>query len=245
MAAQNETGTIYPTREVADHLGEVPLFVDAVQAYGKVELYLEETGATYASLSGHKVGAPQGVGVIWCRGGAPFGPMMRGGAQERGRRAGTENVAAIVGLGVAANEIRARLEKMRLVRDLREQMRDDFASLGIDHIEVIGAFNSSADEDLLPSWRAHAQLPNTIKVITPQVEGDLLLQQLDLDGFCLSSGSACSSGALELSPVLLALGRSEREASRGLRISLGVDSTESDAHSLIRCLKKHLAPREG
>jgi cysteine desulfurase len=112
MAAQNELGVVYPTQEIASVIDGVPLLVDAAQAYGKVPLDLSETGATYAVVSGHKMGAPLGVGALWCRDGEPFTPYLEGGAQERGRRAGTENVPAIVGFGVAADEVEERLHRL-------------------------------------------------------------------------------------------------------------------------------------
>ena len=241
MAAQNEIGTIYPLKEVAERLGDVPLLVDAVQAYGKVQLKLEETGATYAVISGHKIGAPQGVGIIWGKDGAPFNPLIRGGSQERGRRAGTENVAAIVGIGAAASEIQERLDQMIEVRSLREILRAHLAMRGEKYAKVIGHFEDlSLESDLSPNWRQHGQLPNTLNLITPHIEGDLLLQQLDLMGFCLSTGSACASGALEPSPVLRALGFSSSESSRGLRVSMGVRSTRSDLEALIAGLDELL-----
>ena len=234
MAAQNEIGTIYPVRAIASQLGQVPLLVDAVQAYGKVKINLEETGATFAVISGHKIGAPQGAGVIWARGGAPFQPLLLGGAQERGRRAGTENVAAIVGLGVAAKHLESRLAKMKALRPLREELRGMIKQFGAQRAWALGAFTAvSSESDLTPSWLVHGQLPNTLAVLTPQQPGDLLLQRLDLAGFCLSSGSACSSGALEPSPVVRALGRSEDESSKLLRVSMGVETDPSDIEQLI------------
>ncbi len=239
MAAQNEIGTIYPIKEIATALGNTPLLVDAVQAFGKLSLKLEETGASYAVISGHKVGAPQGVGAIWSKGGQSFSPLLKGGAQERGRRAGTENVSAIVGLGFAASRMEQRLKKQIDLVQLREKFRQNIQDLFPNEFSIVGDFSTetSWEETILnPSWLRHGQLPNTLSLLALQGEGDLLLQQLDLAGFCLSAGSACSSGALEPSPVLQALGLSAKQASRGLRLSMGIQTSDEDLRALIRQL---------
>ena len=252
MAAQNEVGVIYPTYEVAQRLGEVPLLVDAAQAYGKTQLKLEDTGATYAVVSGHKMGGPLGVGALWCRGGEPFDPLLMGGAQERGRRAGTENVPAIVGFGAAANEVKERLEALRNTRNLRDQLRDQLRD--IDGVSILGGWadldhlksdledeiNQDSDDVLSESWRGwrtHHQLPNTLYLSIPRLEGDLLLQHLDLQGYCVSSGSACSSGALDPSSTLLALGFDAHHARRGLRISMSPYTTDAELEGFVTCLR--------
>ncbi|MAD61898.1 MAG: hypothetical protein CMH49_10380 [Myxococcales bacterium] len=237
MAAQNEIGTIYPIKSIAEALEDTPLLVDAVQAFGKISLKLEETGASYAVLSGHKVGAPQGVGVIWSRGGQSFTPLLKGGAQERGRRAGTENVSAIVGLGVAASRIDTRLKKQVTIAQKREQFRHTIQQQFQEYFTVVGEFLNDPDFEAIifePNWRQHGQLPNTLSLLAQQGEGDLLLQQLDLAGFCLSAGSACSSGALEPSPVLQALGFSTIQASRALRLSMGPMTSNEDLQALTK-----------
>lgn len=234
MAAQNEIGTLYPTQKIAQVLGHVPLLVDSVQAFGKVPLKLEETGASYAVLSGHKIGAPQGVGLIWCKGGSSFVPLLRGGAQERGRRAGTENIPAIIGFGLAAQNISKRLKQQENLLKLREYVREQLQSKFSDHYSVIGLFEAPLSVDQL--WTQHGQLPNTLSIMAHQGEGDLLLQQLDLAGFCLSAGSACSSGALEPSPILKALGYSASEASRGLRLSMGMNTKKPMLDSFLQVL---------
>ena len=237
MAAQNEIGTIYPTKSIAEALGDIPLLVDAVQAFGKISLKLEETGASYAVLSGHKVGAPQGAGVIWSKGGQSFDPLLKGGAQERGRRAGTENVSAIVGLGVAASRIDQRLKQQVNVAQHREWFRRIIQERFKDYFSIVGDFPHKSNLEaqiFTPNWQDHSQLPNTLSILAKQGEGDLLLQQLDLAGFCLSAGSACSSGALEPSPVLQALGLSEVQASRALRLSMGTKTNIEDLEALIK-----------
>lgn len=229
MAAQNELGVTYPTRLVAEVIGDIPLVVDAAQAYGKVELSLPETGATFAILSGHKMGAPLGVGALWCREGEPFDPLLLGGAQERGRRAGTENIPAIVGFGVAAREVKGRLSSLLTASKPLRALRERVASL--PNVELLGTWGELRESDAqeeVGAWRAHGQLPNTLCLRLLRHEGDLILQRLDLEGYCVSSGSACSSGALEPSPVLKALGLSEEAARRGLRVSIG-PTTSPDA----------------
>lgn len=250
MAAQNELGVVYPTAEVARALGEIPLLVDAAQAYGKTRLKLTDTGATYAVISGHKMGGPLGVGALWCRDGEPFSPLLVGGAQERGRRAGTENVPAIAGLGAAVVELPERLHALRSTRDLRDTLRDSLCE--IEGVALLGGWDllktDLDDQDLKPhedllsdewqGWHHHDQLPNTLYLSVPHLEGDLLLQQLDLRGYCVSSGSACSSGALEPSPTLLSLGMNEQLARRGLRISMSPQSTHSEISGFARALRE-------
>jgi cysteine desulfurase len=229
MAAQNELGVVYPTQEIASVIDGVPLLVDAAQAYGKVPLDLSETGATYAVVSGHKMGAPLGVGALWCRDGEPFTPYLEGGAQERGRRAGTENVPAIVGFGVAADEVEERLHRLTVARALLEAARLRLAQeSALELLGVWGVLDQHGSSEASGVWRTYRQLPNTLCLRLLKHDGDLILQQLDLAGFCVSSGSACSSGALEPSPVLRALGLDERSARRGLRVSIGPQTSADE-----------------
>ena len=239
MAAQNELGVIYPVHRVAEALGDVPLLVDAVQAFGKTHLNLMNTGATFAVVSGHKVGGLQGAAAIWAHSGEPFEPLLRGGAQERGRRAGTENVSAIVGLGVAASLMEERLKSMTHVWYQRERLRREVTAW--NEVECLGNWAEVTQaKDLTPTWRQHGHLANTLCLHLPEHEGDLLLQRMDLAGFCLSSGSACSSGALSPSQTLIALGFSEQEATQGLRISMGASANSHEVDLLIECLRINL-----
>ena len=219
MYAQNEIGTIYPIQEVAQALGKIPLLCDAVQAWGKLPLNLEECGAQFAVVSGHKIGGPMGVGVIWCKGGSTLNPLLQGGAQERGRRAGTENIASIVGLEAAVSAIPSRLAAMEKVRALKESLQSRL-SLACPELQFVGISSAST-------------LPNTLCMVHPRLMGDLMLQRLDLLGICISSGSACSSGAFEPSPILLALGLSEELAKSGLRVSLGPNTIQEDIDRFI------------
>ena len=233
MSAQNELGVIYPIKEIASAVAPIPLLCDAVQAWGKIPLQLEETGATFAVLSGHKIGAPIGVGVIWSKGGHLFQPLLRGGSQERGRRAGTENVAAIVGIGVAAEELPQRIKQMERVQELRDALQEQVIRELSHEFKIYGAFHNKEQ-------RGHSRLPNTLSLGATHIPGDLLLQSLDLEGYYLSSGAACTSGALEPSPVLLALGLTSQEASRGIRISLSPYTTEEEIWCFFKVLKEQM-----
>ncbi len=208
MAAQNETGNVYPVAEVARVVAPVPVLCDAVQAVGRRPLDVSTLGARLVVVSSHKLGGPQGAGALWVRAGTSLRPVLAGGPQERGRRAGTENVAALVGFGVAAEAIPDRLSAMARVAAMRDAVRAALEATVVLH--------------------GTPELPNTLSFRVPGIEGDVLLAALDLEGVCISSGSACSSGAVEPSPVLRALGLSEDEARGGLRVSLGPETTEAE-----------------
>jgi cysteine desulfurase len=219
MAAQNEIGNVYPVRAIAAAVAPVPVLCDAAQAFGKVPL--DVAGASLLVVSGHKIGAPAGVGALWVAPGLDLAPFLDGGPQERGRRAGTENTAGIVAFGVAAAALSERLAAMPRVSALRDRLE-------------------AALRARLPGLRVHgdpaARLPNTLSFRVDGVEGDLLLAALDLEGVRLSSGSACSSGSLEPSPVLRALGLDDDAARAGVRVSLGPETTEAEVQRLIDLL---------
>ncbi len=210
MAAQNELGNVYPVADIARAVAPVPLLCDAVQALGKIPLDVTRLGAAMAALSGHKVGAPPGVGALWVARGEPLAPLLEGGPQERGRRAGTENVAGVVALGVAAAQVPDRLAAMPAVARRRDRLRATLA-------------------EALPEWVEHGDpgLPNTLAGRVEGVDGDILLAALDRDGVCLSSGAACAAGGIEPSPVLLALGLDDASARGGLRFSTGPETTDA------------------
>ncbi len=219
MAAHNELGNLFPVHEIVAAVAPVPVLCDAVQAWGRVPLHPQDLGCTALALSGHKIGAPSGVGALWSKAGTQLRPWIEGGPQERGRRAGTENVAGIVGLGVAAAEIGTRLGQMERLGELRNQLQAALVGLG-------GVVHGSPE----------ARLPNTLALRFPGLEGELLLQGLDLAGVCISSGSACSAGAIEPSPSLLACGLTEAEARGGLRVSLGPETQAADVEHLLSAL---------
>lgn len=208
MWANNETGTLFPIEEMAEMASAagVTFHTDAVQAVGKVPLNLMNTRIDMLSLSGHKLHAPKGIGVLYLRRGARFRPLLRGGHQERGRRAGTENTAAIVGLGVAAE---LALENMAVENTLVKQLRDrlEVGILGqVQNAFVTGDVNN--------------RLPNTANIAFEFVEGEAILLLLNKLGIAASSGSACTSGSLEPSHVMRAMGIPYTAAHGTIRFSL-------------------------
>ncbi|MEE2645068.1 MAG: aminotransferase class V-fold PLP-dependent enzyme [Myxococcota bacterium] len=223
IGAQNELGNCYPVAELAAAIAPRPLLCDAVQLWGKRPLSPTSLGATALTLSGHKIGAPAGIGALWLAPGVTTCPILSGGAQERGRRAGTENLLGAIGMGAAAETIPARLTAQPRIATLAEQLRDQLHSIA--GVELLG------EPD--PAQR----LSNTVAFRLCGVEGDLLLQALDLAGFQLSSGAACSSGSLEPSSTLLALGLDSTAAREGLRLSMGPESTSEELDAFLHCFR--------
>ncbi len=228
MLANNELGTLQPVAEVARACRErgVPLLSDAVQAVGKVPVDVEALGADYLVLGGHKFHGPLGAAALRIRPGAGFEPYLLGGGQEGGRRAGTSNVPAIVGLGEAA---RLATEELPRRTPALAALRDRFES-------ALAA---------VPDARVHCagspRLPQTSHVAFPGVEGEALLLRLDAAGFAVSTGSACSSGRPEPSPTLLAIGLPAEEALASLRISLGITNTEEEIDAFVETLQREVA----
>ena len=212
MAANNETGVIFPLREIGElcRKHRVPFHTDAVQAAGKMPLRIRELPIDLASCSAHKLGGPKGAGLLWVRRGLQLAPVQVGGHQERGRRGGTENVAGIVGLGEALERACAALatEEPRLA-GLRDRL--EAAANRIPGSRVAGA--------------GAARVCNTSNVAFEGCEGEALLAALDLAGVAISTGSACSSGTLEPSPVLLAMGYPPELARGAVRFSLWSGTT--------------------
>jgi cysteine desulfurase len=216
QAANNETGVIQPVAEAAArvHAHGGTVVCDAVQAVGRIDCDLNALGADAILLSAHKFGGPKGAGALVSRGdGFHFSPLVRGGGQEGGRRAGTENVAAIAGFGAAA-------------RDLLDHGRDDRLSSWRDQVETeLRAF----DPTVVIFGHSVPRLPNTCAFAVPGLRADTLLIALDLEGVAVSSGSACSSGRVRRSHVLEAMGVDRELASGALRVSFGYGSSASDA----------------
>ncbi len=228
MLANNETGAVMPFATVAARAkakGAIA-FCDAAQACGKAEVRVEKLGADLLSLSAHKMHGPKGAGALYVRDGVRLAPLARGGEHERGMRPGTENVAAIAGLGAAA-ELAARELPAR--RALWASLRATF----------LARLRAAA-----PDARVHSPadgLPNTLSIAFPGIPGDALLAGLDLAGIAVSAGSACASGAAEPSHVLLAMGISREEAAQSLRVSFHAGSCEEDVaaclNAIARCVK--------
>ena len=212
MFANNEVGTVQPIQEIGALCREkgIPFHTDAVQAVGHIPVDVEEMNIDLLSLSGHKFHAPKGVGVLYCRKNIPLFSFIEGGAQERGKRAGTENVAGIVALAAALKESCEHMEenaaKMIAMRDKL------FAELGkIPHSRINGSLEH--------------HVPGTVNMCFEGIEGESLLLLLDQKGICASSGSACTSGSLDPSHVLLSLGIPHELAHGSLRLSIGEYNT--------------------
>lgn len=228
MSANNETGVSQPVAEIAQLCREngTLYHCDATQSVGKDAIdvdFLAEKGADLMTLSAHKIGGPKGVGALYIRRGTRMRPMLRGGAQERGRRAGTENVPGIAGFGAAAMEARANLES-RLVhfRELRDRLENGLDQLG--DIEILS--------------RHVARVPHISSFIVKGVRAESLALNLDLKGFAVGTGSACASGALEPSHVLGAMGYSAAEAKSALRVSFGMQNTEAEVDEFLSVLSE-------
>ncbi|MBW2494334.1 MAG: cysteine desulfurase [Deltaproteobacteria bacterium] len=207
--ANNETGVLQPIERIAAVVRArgIPFHVDATQAVGKIPIDLRKIPVDLLSLSAHKFNGPKGVGCLIARGDLVFESVLRGGPQERGRRGGTENVAACVGLGVACDLAQRELgERERDYAALRDRLWD-----GIRAKVTRVRRNGSAD----------SVLPNTLNVEFDGAAGELLLQALDVEGIAVSSGAACHSGSIEPSKVLIAMGRSPEQARGSLRFSIG------------------------
>ncbi len=230
MMANNEVGTIQPIEEIGALVAErrgggqrhLRFHSDAVQAAGRISIDVEKLGVDLLSLSAHKMYAPKGSGALFIRGGTRLAPQSIGGHQERERRAGTEGVPGIVAFGVAAKLAREEMVE-RSEHDRR--LRDSFETGIVERIDNI-VFNGKRDR----------RLPHLSNISFRFIEGEGLLISLDLQGIAVSTGSACSSGTLEPSPVIRALGRND-ELSRGaIRFSFGKDNTEQDVERVLEAL---------
>ena len=217
MLANNETGVVQPIAALAEraHARGMVFHCDAVQAAGKIEIDVTALGVDYLVVSGHKFGGPKGAGAMIVRRDVPFEPLFRGTAHEKGRRGGTENAPSLVGLGVAARLARENLdaERTRLL-ELRRRFEARLAE-GIPDVVVHCA--------------GAPRLPNTVNASFPGTRSDVLLMALDARGVAVSAGAACSSGAVEPSPVLAAMGVPEPLATTALRLSMGWSTTEDEA----------------
>ena len=230
MRANNETGTILPVGAIARRARELGAVVhcDAVQACGKIPVDVDELAADLVSLSAHKMCGPKGAGALYVRQGTRIEPLVHGGEHERGLRPGTENVAAIVGLGAAAElALQEAVSRATLWRELTSHFTGRIEG------ELAGVRINSPREE---------RVANTVSITFSDVEGEAVLLGLDLAGIAVATGSACSSGAAEPSHVLRALGHSRAEAENSIRVSLHPSNTrdEIDAcvHSLVRVVNK-------
>ena len=221
MWANNETGTIFPVEEIAAKVRErgIVFHTDAVQAVGKIPINMADSNVDMLSLSGHKLHAPKGIGVLYIRKGTKFAPFLMGGHQESGRRAGTENTASIIGMGRAAQlALDTMDEENTRVRALRDKLE---AAL----LERVPYSMVNGDPE--------NRLPNTTSIAFEYIEGEAILLLMDQHGICASSGSACTSGSLEPSHVLRAMGVPFTAAHGSIRFSLSIYNTEEEMDFII------------
>ncbi len=226
MWANNETGVIFPIKKMAAMARErgILFHTDAVQAVGKIPIDMTEVPVDFLSISGHKLHAPKGVGVLYVRKGTRFVPFLFGGHQEQGRRGGTENVASIIGMGRACELVAARMDDENTrVKALRDRLEE-----GLLQAVPRAILNGHKTE----------RLPNTSNVSFEFVEGESILLHLDRFGVCASSGSACTSGSLEPSHVLRAMGVPFTAAHGSIRFSLSVYNTDQDVDYVLEHLPK-------
>lgn len=224
MHANNEIGTIQPIAELATiaHAHGAVFHTDAVQSAGKIPVSVRALGVDLLALSGHKFYGPKGVGALWVKRGVRLAPFLSGGKQERNRRAGTENVPGVIGMGAAAA---LALKKMDAEADRLSALRDRLENgilASVPNTEVNGSRT--------------ARVPNTTNISFDRIEAESLLIALDLEGVAVSTGSACSSGTLEPSHVLKAMNLSSHRAQNSIRFSLGASNTEEQIDHVISIL---------
>jgi cysteine desulfurase len=224
MHGNNEIGTIEPIEEIAciAHEHNIYFHTDAVQTVGKMQIDVKAMDLDLLSLSGHKFCGPKGIGALYVRKGVTLDPLLHGGHHERNRRAGTENVPGIIGLGKAAEITEAELhENERKIRYLRDKLEKEILKR-IPEVIING--------------HPKKRLCNTLSVCLKGIEGESILLSLDFEGICASSGSACSSGSVDPSHVLLAIGLSPEVAHGSLRLSLNKFNTEEDVDTVLKVL---------
>ena len=231
MMANNEVGTILPIRELSSICREKGLLfhTDAAQAVGKIKVDIQELGVDILSISGHKLHAPKGIGALYVRKGIELEPLVHGGKQESGIRAGTENVPAIVGLGKAAELATYTLRDSDRIRVLRDKLEE-----GIRNLVPDASLNGHPEN----------RLPNTLNLTLPGLRGESIVIALDQHGISLSSGSACKSGSPDPTHVLIAMGRTEEEAHCSVRFSLSRHTMEEDIDYTVSALAQVLKEKD-
>ena len=226
MHANNEIGTVQPVAELAAiaHAQGALFHTDAVQSAGKIPVDVRALGVDLLAVSGHKFYGPKGVGALWVRRGVRLSPFLSGGKQERNRRAGTENVPGVIGMGAAAQRALTKMDaEAERLSALRDRLENGILA-AVPNTDVNGA--------RVP------RVPNTTNISFDRVEAESLLIALDLEGVAVSTGSACSSGTLEPSHVLKAMGLSSHRAQNSIRFSLGSSNTEEQIDRVISILPK-------
>ncbi len=233
MYANNEVGTIQPVREIGEIAARHGIFfhTDAVQAYGHLPIDVEECHIDLLSASGHKFHGPKGVGFLYVNQKARIRSLLHGGQQERGRRAGTENLPGIVGMAAAAQLAYEAMEE----RNVRETVLRDY---------LINRIEQSVPGAVLNGHR-RKRLPNNVNISVEGIEGETMLIMLDLAGICASSGSACTSGSTDPSHVLLAMGMSRERARGALRLTLSEENTREELDAVVEELESIAARIRG
>lgn len=230
MLANNESGTIQPVQKITQTLNHSPVIMhtDAVQAAGKIPISFDQLGVNLMSLSSHKIYGPKGCGALIMDKKTKINPLLLGGGQENGYRSGTENVAAIVGFGKAA-----------------ELARTEFTQREAHLIQLMHALEQALKTipDLVIFSEATTRLPNTIQFGIKETNGEMLLMQLDQQNIAVSSGSACAASGGKPSPVLTAMGIENSLATSALRVSLGKDNTLAEVNKFVHVLKSFIIPR--
>lgn len=228
MFANNEIGTVQPIKEIGEfcRARKIPFHTDAVQAAGHMPINVQEMNIDLLSMSGHKFHAPKGVGVLYAKTGMPLFNIIEGGAQERGKRAGTENIPGIVALAAALKESVDNMEaNTAKIIPMRDKL---FAELSkIPHSKINGSLEH--------------HVPGTVNMCFEGIEGESLLLLLDAKGVCASSGSACTSGSLDPSHVLLSLGLPHEVAHGSLRLSIGEYNTMEEIDHIIKVVPEVVA----
>ncbi len=222
MYANNEIGTIMPVREIAAvaKAHKITMFTDAVQAVGSIPVNVAELGVDMLALSGHKIRAPKGIGLLYVKSGTRLQNLIDGGGQERGKRGGTENTAYIAGLAKALEDASSAIGDMERVKSLRDRLAREI--IKIPRTKINGGMEN--------------RLPGNLNAAFECIEGESLVLLLDMAGISASTGSACSSASLEPSHVLLALGLPAEKAHGSLRLSLSHDNTEEDVDYILEKL---------
>jgi len=230
MLANNETGVLQPLEEIGKVAADADLYfhTDAVQGAGKVPVDVNRIGCDLLSISGHKMHAPQGIGALYVKKGTKLQPMFHGGSHERSRRAGTENVPGIVGLGKAADIAKAALDRgdLKAMTGLRDRLEQTILN------EV---------DDAALNGQGAPRVPNTTNILFEGIEGEALVIALDLKGLAVSTGAACSSGAIEPSHVLTAMGLPPDRARASIRLSLGKQNTAEDIELALELIPQSVA----
>lgn len=222
MYANNEVGTIQPIAEITEiaHAAGALMFTDAVQAVGSVDIDLEKLPVDMLALSGHKIGAPKGIGMLFIRRGVVIEKLIDGGGQERRQRGGTENLAYIVGLAKALEIAKEKLPDLPRVAKLRDKLINELTKIPYSKL----------------NGHRENRLAGNVNIGFEFIEGESMLLWLDISGICASTGSACSSASLEASHVLLAMGVPHEKAHGSLRLSISHDTTEEDVDYIIETL---------